>query len=230
MKTKLLFTFLSSILLSNSFAQTTCFTTPDGIETVWSGGWSYKDYVIPSSFKIDSVYMDATRPGHPVDAEDFIFAYCAGTTTFNAGTAVGPFSYSAVTTSLYNKWIDLTSFNYSSVGVVEVLLPVNSGAIWNNLCFAISPISTVGIQNYTYNFVSGIYPNPANSSTTLMFYSKESRSISLELFDVLGNLVSKRNYQIISGENTIEIDLSDINSGIYFLKSDVTILKFQVIK
>jgi hypothetical protein len=63
-----------------------------------------------------------------------------------------------------------------------------------------------------------------------MFYSKESKIVSLEIFDVIGKSILKTNKQISVGENKIEIDLSDINSGIYFLKVDATTQKIQVIK
>ena len=124
----------------NAFTQTTvCFKIPDGVDNAWTGGWSYKEYIIPNSYKIDSVYGDFDRSNYPTASQDFIFHYCEGTTVYNKNTAKQPFDYTATNSSLYDQWIDLTNFNYSSVGVVRVFLPVNAGAKWNDLCFAISP-------------------------------------------------------------------------------------------
>lgn len=142
-----------SVLLNcnTSSVQTICYPTPSGIDNTWTGGWSYKEYIIPSGYKIDSVNMGATRPGYPASQEDFIFHYCAGTTIYNSGTATQPFNYQTDNNSEYNHWINLTSFNYSSVGVVRVFLPVNAGAVWNNLCIAISPFCTGITASITAN-------------------------------------------------------------------------------
>ncbi|MBK8875823.1 MAG: hypothetical protein IPN13_18700 [Bacteroidetes bacterium] len=118
---KKLFTIAITALSINAFAQTTvCFNTPDGIDNTWTGGWSYKEYIIPAGYKIDSVYGDFDRTGYPASQEDFIFSFNAGTTVYNNTTATQPFDYSTTSTSLYDHWIDLTSFNYTSIGVVRV--------------------------------------------------------------------------------------------------------------
>lgn len=141
MKSKLL--MISAFALFTTIkAQTTCFSSPDGIDNTWTGGWSYKEYIIPAGFKIDSVYMGATRTGFPPSQEDFIFSFCAGTTTYNVGASSNPFNYATDNNSEYNHWINLTSFTYSATGVVRVFLPINAGAVWNNLCFATSLTST----------------------------------------------------------------------------------------
>jgi hypothetical protein len=119
-----------------------CFTTPDGLD---ANNWSYKNYVIPTGYKLDSVYMGATRSGYPADQLDFIFEYCAGTTTYNQGISVSPWNYLTDNNSEYNRWINLTSFNYTSVGVVRATLPTVAGAVWNQVCFAISPASCADI-------------------------------------------------------------------------------------
>ena len=129
---------------------TTCFNTPDGTD---ASSWSYKDYVIPSGFKIDSVYMDAARPGYATSDYDFVFAYCPGVTTYNSSLATYPFSYTTVTTSLYNIWIDLTSDNIQATGMARVSLPTNAGATWNDLCFAISPSTTTGLNENAMNTI-----------------------------------------------------------------------------
>lgn len=114
-----------------------CFTTPDGTD---GSNWSYKDFIIPTGYQLDSVFMDATRPGYATSNYDFVLASCHGTTTYNNSIVTYPFDYNAENNSLYNIWIDLTSFNYTSVGMVRVSLPTNAGAVWNQVCFAISPL------------------------------------------------------------------------------------------
>lgn len=135
MKTNLL--LLNLLLVGfKMIGQTFCYSTPDGTD---GSGWSYKDYVIPTGYKLDSVRMDATRPG-PVSTHDFVLESCQGTTTFNNAIGTYPFDYNTDNNSEYNVWINLTSFNYVSIGMVRASLPTSSGAVWNQVCFAISPI------------------------------------------------------------------------------------------
>lgn len=137
----------------------TCFSTPDGVD---GSNWSYKDFIIPTGYKLDSIFMDATRPSYPSQDFDLVVESCQGTTTYNNTIGTYPFSYTTDNNSEYNIWINLTSFNYISTGMVRVSLPTNAGAVWNNLCFATSlqnitwtPCSTatVGYGGQTYNTV-----------------------------------------------------------------------------
>ncbi|MDP1746057.1 MAG: FISUMP domain-containing protein [Bacteroidota bacterium] len=146
MKTKLL--LVSLITGINLMAQSpTCYTAPDGTD---GSSWSYKDYIIPTGYRLDSVFMDATRPGYPINNHDFVLESCQGITTYNNTIGTYPFDFNTDNNSEYGIWIDLTSFNYVSVGMVRASLPTNAGAVWNQVCFAISPIiSNCGILNDT---------------------------------------------------------------------------------
>lgn len=217
---KILTTF-AIVLSISSFAQSTitCFNTPDGIDNTWSGGWSYKEYIVPAGFKIDSVYGDFDRPSYPVDEEDFVFSFCAGTTVYDINIATSPFNYSTINTSLYDQWIDLTSFNYTSVGVVRVFLPVNAGAVWNDLCFATSPNTTSINEMSADNML--IYPNPARD-----FINIKNVSGNYLVTDLLGKVVKQ--IKITSTVQTI--DIQELNKGIYFLISKEDNSRYKFIK
>jgi hypothetical protein len=187
---------------------TVCFNTPDGIDNTWTGGWSYKEYIVPTGYKIDSVYGDFDRTGYPASQEDFIFSFNAGTTVYNNTTATQPFDYSTTSTSLYDHWIDLTSFNYASVGVVRVFLPVNAGATWNDLCFAISPSTTTGLNENAMNTNSFIYPNPSTDRINL----NTAEVLDIRIYNYTGQIVKA------IPNNSGQIDVSDLNNGIYFLQ------------
>jgi len=138
MKTKFLFVLFIAVFIETSFrAQTiTTFYTPDGVD---GSGWSYKDYVIPVGMKLDSVYGGFSRIGFPVSAEDFQLEYCAGTNTYNPLSYVSAWNYNTINTSLYNKWIDVTSNGFVSIGMIRASLPTNAGATFDSVKFAISP-------------------------------------------------------------------------------------------
>jgi hypothetical protein len=64
-----------------------------------------------------------------------------------------------------------------------------------------------------------IFPNPANSQTTLSFSIEKSCNVSLEIFDLLG----KRLKSVILGElsvgsHSLDIDLSELQSGTYYYR------------
>ncbi len=187
-----------------------CFSSPDGTD---SNNWSYKDYIIPTGYTIDSVYLDASRPGYPVYDYDFVFNYCAGTSVFNAASAVSFFSYSSINTSLYNVWLDCHTYNYSDVGMVRVILPTNAGAIWNNLCFAIAPSSTVGISEKENDSFFTISPNPFTSQTTITF-SEIQKNTTIKIMDVLGKEIKT---VLFSGKSLI-LEKGEMQCGIYFVQ------------
>jgi hypothetical protein len=197
----LLFLFMIPTM-AYSQATINCFPTPDGTDRPWASGWSYKEFIVPDGYRIDSVFGGFARPAFPASDDDYIFAICEGTTTFDTSTAIGfniatttqPFNYSLIDTSMYNVWYNLTSFNYTSTGVVQVYLPTNDGAIWSNLCFAISPYIPMNISL---------------KETDKEEYSATSDKIySFQLFDIKGVLILK-------SENNIE--LNNLPDGIYFL-------------
>lgn len=183
-----------------------CFSTADGTD---ASGWSYKDFVIPTGYKVDSVFMDASRAGYTSNDFDFVFQSCAGTTSYSAGTVTYPFDYSTDPNSEYNIWIDLTPFNYSSVGMVRACLPTNASAIWNQVCFAISPSTTTNVNQNLENNSICISPNPA---TEFISVKNAKANAQAEILNMLGQRVKA--IQNISHS----IDISDLPKGFYCLK------------
>jgi hypothetical protein len=182
----------------------TCFTMPDGTD---GNGWSYKDYIIPAGNKIDSVYMNAIRTGYPANQCIYIFDYCAGTTIYSQSIAVEPWNYTTATSSEYNHWINLVSFNYTATGVARVHLPTNAGAVWNQVCFAVSQ-NTTGIKEISNTTSAKVYPNPTNSTITI----ESNNSIKeISITDLLGK-------QLYKAPASLQIDLSNFESGTYLLK------------
>lgn len=63
------------------------------------------------------------------------------------------------------------------------------------------------------------YPNPFNPATTISFSLSERSSVSLKIFDILGNeIVTLVNETKDAGEYEVKFDASDLSSGIYFYK------------
>ena len=70
-----------------------------------------------------------------------------------------------------------------------------------------------------YISLSGNYPNPFNSSTTIKFYLDEPHSVILEVYDLLGRKVKTLlNEERTAGNHRIFFDASALPSGVYFCK------------
>ena len=72
--------------------------------------------------------------------------------------------------------------------------------------------------------LQGAYPNPFNSLTSIRFSLPEQASVTLSIYNVLGQLVKSVNYEdMSSGNHSIEWDATDdsgdkISSGIYIYR------------
>jgi hypothetical protein len=78
--------------------------------------------------------------------------------------------------------------------------------------------STVGINIYSSTI--RLYPNPAKNELRITNYELRNGSLSeveVEIFDVYGRKL-KGERRTEKGERTMVIDISNLNSGVYFVK------------
>ncbi|MFT6174856.1 MAG: hypothetical protein ACJAY4_001078 [Cryomorphaceae bacterium] len=64
-----------------------------------------------------------------------------------------------------------------------------------------------------------IAPNPANGFTQLFLNSNETSIGVIALFDISGKLVLQQNIVLTKGANTIQLDLTDHEAGLYLLNT-----------
>ncbi|NLH60761.1 MAG: T9SS type A sorting domain-containing protein [Ignavibacteriales bacterium] len=86
----------------------------------------------------------------------------------------------------------------------------------------------------TFSFTN-IYPNPLNPSGKINFSLKSRSLLTIELFSSLGQKMSVligKEYE--AGDHSLEIDLNNFTSGVYFLKitagKDIKTLKIILLK
>ena len=63
-----------------------------------------------------------------------------------------------------------------------------------------------------------VFPNPNDGEFTLAIASENSDDAKLEILDVQGRMVLNKQLGIISGQVTQEINLSNVDAGIYFVR------------
>jgi len=78
-----------------------------------------------------------------------------------------------------------------------------------------SPASVVEIPNLSD---LNLYPNPANTKTSVIFSSKSETTVSISVFNFLGQIVETINTHAMAGENKIDIDLEKYQTGNYIVK------------
>ena len=82
--------------------------------------------------------------------------------------------------------------------------------------------TVVGIEELELLSSFNVYPNPAKSSTTILFNMNEHLKVNIYVRDIVGKSIYQNiDYVAIKGENTISIDVSDWSSGIYQLTFEV---------
>jgi PKD repeat protein len=79
---------------------------------------------------------------------------------------------------------------------------------------------TVGIDDpAVVNQALVIFPNPANESAELNYYSPKGGLVTFEVIDILGKVILSESIQSNTGDNSISFNKSQISQqGIYFLK------------
>jgi hypothetical protein len=79
-------------------------------------------------------------------------------------------------------------------------------------------ITTVGIENLDNQDVINILPNPNQGVFNLIYQSKVSEKLQLELIDAQGKLLEKTDFQVSQGANLKSWGRKDLATGAYSLK------------
>ena len=82
---------------------------------------------------------------------------------------------------------------------------------------------TVGITEAGNQTLSNVivYPNPTKDNINLNFVNENADNASYELVNVLGQTVRTQNIPVVKGETLYNVNLTGIESGIYFIKLNV---------
>ncbi|MGZ5192091.1 MAG: T9SS type A sorting domain-containing protein, partial [Flavisolibacter sp.] len=137
----------------------------------------------------------------------------AGITSIDTTKSVTQIAFvNAFPTNLY----DNSDFRLSVASVAS------AGASFTNPQFA---GQVLGIEKITNGVINSfvLYPNPATANTTISFSIAEKNKVSVNVYDVLGNLVStlSQSNDFEKGSNTISLNTSNLASGIYYISLDI---------
>ena len=66
-----------------------------------------------------------------------------------------------------------------------------------------------------------IYPNPASDKATIAITLEEAKDVTIELFDLNGNLLKAATYSNWLGLSTVEMNTNQLNTGVYLVKINI---------
>jgi YbbR domain-containing protein len=81
--------------------------------------------------------------------------------------------------------------------------------------------STISSINELNNLDLSVYPNPVVSNATIELNLTKKSNVSMNVVDVLGKLVASNSYNLNSGNNKINLDVNNIENGVYFIELNV---------
>lgn len=105
-------------------------------------------------------------------------------------------------------------------GQFDVATPPTSGYQLSPRSAAdiIDASAPIGINEVKLSSIS-VYPNPANQAFQIKFEALQSGTGTIEISNLLGNVVYKNEVKVIPGSNTIRIDRSSsLSNGIYLIR------------
>ena len=107
-------------------------------------------------------------------------------------------------------------WNYDKITIIGILIDMTTGEILN-ANNVIDPY--LGIDNLNVDANVGIYPNPFNNLTNIVFSTTKPEMVKIDVYNLLGGLVySEEAKQYQGGENKIQFSGSNLENGIYFIQ------------
>ncbi len=79
-------------------------------------------------------------------------------------------------------------------------------------------------------YFEGLFPNPAQETVLISYVSEKSESGTIEIVDLLGNVVFSIDKNVNSGNNQTSVDIGSLSSGIYFVRVNVAGVSSRAIK
>lgn len=78
---------------------------------------------------------------------------------------------------------------------------------------------TTGINaNRTEASQSVVYPNPAHNNITVLINLTQAKDVNVDVYNAIGQVVSSTKVNGQMGDNSINVNLNNANTGVYFVK------------
>ncbi len=123
-------------------------------------------------------------------------------------------------------------WNYDKITFIGILIDMSTGEVLN-ANNVIDPY--LGIDHLNMDANVGIYPNPFNNITNIVFSITKPEMVKIDVYNLLGGLFYREeSKQYPAGDNKIQLSSSSLDNGVYFIKLSIDnrtyIQKVSVIK
>lgn len=107
-------------------------------------------------------------------------------------------------------YLDDVNLNICSSSLIQNNNRIDNSIDWVN-DVQTEKENTKGIKSLT------IYPNPSKGFTKVLFYSNYNLEAAIQLSDSYGNPLKQERIQAQQGLNTVQLNLSQLPKGMYFV-------------
>jgi PKD repeat protein len=128
----------------------------------------------------------------------------------------GTFSLSGIPYGSYKVYADLTGM-YSQP---ETVILSDGTPFADSVFIEMSPEPLLGISEPdqpSFNILS-LYPNPAKDIIKLDISAEEGNALNVMVYNQLGQQLNSESHMLYKGNNTLDINISDLPEGIYFVR------------
>lgn len=131
------------------------------------------------------------------------------------GTDITGFADGDVITKSFTYAVDTTKINVKNAKVVVFVQQVGNKYVYQSEQMNVK--TNVSVKEEIVNGMN-LFPNPAKEFTNLTFDLKNNSEVNVAITSMEGKTVSYKNYgQMDAGLQTININTSNLSSGVYFI-------------
>jgi len=138
--------------------------------------------------------------------------------TITADAFASSYQWFDCLTGLEIEGATFQSFTATESGDYGVLININ-GCVNESECEYID-VSSSGLSESQSEFSLEIYPNPSSGIFTISLIDLSHSQVSITILDLSGKIITQEKYQLNTTEFEIPMDVSNVESGVYFIKID----------
>ncbi len=115
------------------------------------------------------------------------------------------------------------TYHIDIAGAYYVTLTINcnkSNYVFGGLIYVKQEDITTGIKyiEQAERFIN-VYPNPATDNLNIDITTERSSNSEVQILNLFGQVVFSEIYSVNSGQNTVKMNISELPSGIYFVRA-----------
>ncbi|MCK5855945.1 MAG: PKD domain-containing protein [Bacteroidales bacterium] len=136
----------------------------------------------------------------------------------NTTDANGNFVFNNLADGTYTIWAEIAG--KTTTPIVVTLDAANPNSTNNDFVVRNNTVvpKTVSINNSSKSMSIKTYPNPVENNLNIAINMEKSSRVSVEIFNLAGQLIISNNYDLQAGAQTLRINLNDLAKGSYILK------------